>query len=42
MQFSCIDCHEHNQQDMDDEHKGVSGYTWATSACYSCHPTGQE
>lgn len=35
--FSCIDCHEHNQNDMDDEHSGVSGYSWNSNACLNCH-----
>ena len=38
--FSCTVCHEHNQTDMDDEHAGVSGYTYESSACLACHPTG--
>jgi hypothetical protein len=38
--FSCIDCHEHNQTDMDDEHEGIGGYVYASPQCYSCHPTG--
>ncbi len=38
--FSCIDCHEHNKTDMDDEHQGVSGYVYNSDACYDCHPTG--
>jgi hypothetical protein len=40
--FSCIDCHEHNRADMDDEHEGVSGYVYASPQCYACHPTGEE
>ncbi|HRZ77684.1 MAG TPA: hypothetical protein P5248_09975, partial [Bacteroidales bacterium] len=40
--FSCIDCHEHNQQDMDDEHQGVSGYVYNSIACLNCHPDGSE
>lgn len=40
--FSCIDCHEHNQQDMDDEHSGVSGYVYNSIACLSCHPDGSD
>ena len=40
--FSCIDCHEHNQADMDDEHQGVSGYVYDSQACYNCHPDGEE
>jgi hypothetical protein len=38
--FSCIDCHEHNQADMSNEHNGVSGYSWNSIACLECHPTG--
>ncbi|PKP30762.1 MAG: hypothetical protein CVT99_11605 [Bacteroidetes bacterium HGW-Bacteroidetes-16] len=38
--FSCIDCHEHNQTDMADEHQGVSGYQYNSDACYACHPDG--
>ncbi|MCP3916703.1 MAG: hypothetical protein GY711_14200 [bacterium] len=40
-QFSCTHCHEHNQQDMWDEHKSEPGYAWTSAACYSCHPNGQ-
>jgi hypothetical protein len=40
--FSCIDCHEHNQADMDDEHNGVGGYLYESSACFECHPTGES
>ncbi|MBE0661172.1 MAG: hypothetical protein IH597_01790 [Bacteroidales bacterium] len=39
-QFSCIDCHEHNQPDMDEEHNGIGGYAYNSPACYACHPTG--
>ena len=38
--FSCIDCHEHNQQDMDDEHDEVPGYVYESNACLACHPDG--
>jgi hypothetical protein len=40
--FSCIDCHEHNQSDMDDEHDNVSGYVYQSSACFNCHPDGED
>ena len=41
--FSCIDCHEHNDQtEVDDDHQGVSGYIYESNACYSCHPTGEQ
>ncbi|KAF0197546.1 MAG: hypothetical protein FD166_1849 [Bacteroidetes bacterium] len=39
-QFSCIDCHEHNQADMDNEHNGIGGYAYNSPACFACHPTG--
>jgi len=41
-QFSCINCHEHNQTDMNNKHKDVRNYTYASSACYSCHPKGSS
>jgi hypothetical protein len=39
--FSCIDCHEHNQIDMDDDHDDVTDYSYNTEACFACHPTGE-
>ncbi|MFZ4462893.1 MAG: hypothetical protein ACOYN5_03560 [Bacteroidales bacterium] len=39
-QFSCIECHEHNQTDTDNDHNGVAGYTYNSNACFECHPTG--
>jgi hypothetical protein len=38
--FTCISCHEHNKTEMDDEHSGVSGYSYNSQACLNCHPTG--
>ncbi|MDP3463575.1 MAG: hypothetical protein Q8S18_12355 [Bacteroidales bacterium] len=38
--FSCIDCHEHNQPETDEQHAGIAGYAYASDACYACHPTG--
>jgi hypothetical protein len=38
--FSCIDCHAHNQPDMNSKHSGVGGYVYNSIACYECHPTG--
>jgi hypothetical protein len=40
--FTCISCHEHNQQEMDDKHQGVQGYIYTSEACLSCHPTGEK
>ncbi|MCF6269185.1 MAG: hypothetical protein L3J41_05725 [Melioribacteraceae bacterium] len=41
-QFSCIDCHEHNQTEMDSEHKDIAGYVYESIACFDCHPTGDD
>lgn len=40
--FECITCHEHNQTDMDNEHKDVQGYQYISTECLACHPTGDE
>lgn len=40
--FSCTDCHEHNQNDMDDKHDDENGYVYSSPACYSCHPDGKD
>jgi hypothetical protein len=41
--FSCIDCHEHDDPgEVGDDHQGVPGYSYNSSACYDCHPTGED
>ncbi|MEW6194875.1 MAG: hypothetical protein AB1521_06960 [Bacteroidota bacterium] len=40
--FSCTTCHEHNQIEMDNEHRGVSGYSYISTACFNCHPRGDK
>jgi hypothetical protein len=40
--FSCLNCHEHSQTQMDQKHAGRSGYQYASQACYSCHPRGNN
>lgn len=40
--FSCINCHEHNKTDMDNEHRGVNGYVYDSRDCLRCHPNGEE
>jgi len=40
--FSCIDCHEHNKTDMDDDHQDVTDYIYESNACFECHPLGEE
>jgi thioredoxin reductase/Pyruvate/2-oxoacid:ferredoxin oxidoreductase delta subunit len=39
--FDCLGCHEHRQSEMDSEHDEVSGYTYSSQACLSCHPDGR-
>ncbi|MCE2790414.1 MAG: hypothetical protein LW630_10945, partial [Saprospiraceae bacterium] len=42
-QFTCIDCHEHdNQSEVTADHNGVNGFQYNSNACYSCHPDGEE
>lgn len=40
--FECITCHEHARSEMDNEHRGKSGYVYQSTACYRCHPTGND
>ena len=39
--FSCINCHEHRQSEMDSKHHDVAGYSYSSQACYQCHPDGR-
>jgi hypothetical protein len=38
--FSCIDCHTHSKSTTDSNHHDVSGYSYNSLACYSCHANG--
>jgi len=41
--FDCIDCHAHNNQSqVDNQHQGISGYSYNSVACYNCHPNGSS
>lgn len=40
--FTCISCHQHDKNRMDSKHKKVTGYSYDSQACYSCHPQGTE
>ena len=41
--FSCIECHEHNDQnDLTQEHRDVDDFVYESSDCFACHPTGEE
>jgi hypothetical protein len=38
--FSCTTCHQ--QPRTDREHQGITGYSYQSSACLMCHPTGER
>lgn len=41
--FSCVECHEHDDAaDLADEHQGINGYQYLSTACYACHPDGDD
>jgi hypothetical protein len=37
-EVTCINCH--TNPDTDEEHQGVNGYSYNSTACLACHPTG--
>ena len=37
--FSCLTCH--GRSETDSKHRSVSGYSYNSQACYSCHPQGR-
>lgn len=41
-QYTCLVCHDHNQTDMNNMHGTMTGYEYLTTACYSCHPSGEK
>ena len=38
--FTCTNCHEHEISKMNNEHKGVGGYSSSSYSCFACHPNG--
>ncbi len=40
LDFSCLNCHDHAEARTDSAHAGISGYSYASSACYQCHLNG--
>ena len=40
--FTCISCHDHSEALADMRHVYITGFTYQSSACFSCHPTGNE
>lgn len=39
-QFNCLVCH--GQSETNGHHSGISGYSYNSQACYSCHPNGRK
>jgi len=37
--FNCLGCH--TDPGTSSKHSGVSGYSYSSQACYTCHPTGR-
>jgi hypothetical protein len=40
--FTCMSSGCHSQSSTDQNHSGVSGYSYVASACYNCHPNGRS
>jgi len=40
--FSCLDCHDHSREKMDDKHSDENGYEYTSIACLDCHPMGNK
>ena len=40
--FSCLNCHDHDKRQMDQEHRDVSGYQYQSQACLACHFHGRR
>ncbi len=38
--FSCLNCHEHSKDLMDNKHININGYNYSSRNCYICHPDG--
>jgi DnaJ-class molecular chaperone len=41
-EFSCLNCHAHNESNITSKHRGISGYVYDSHACVDCHPDGSE
>ncbi len=39
-EFTCLNCHAHEQTETDAAHKLVPDYIYESTACYACHPQG--
>jgi hypothetical protein len=39
--FSCLGCHEHRRERMDEVHRERPGYAYDSQLCLQCHPRGE-
>jgi Zn finger protein HypA/HybF involved in hydrogenase expression len=40
--FTCISCHDHSADLAATRHIYITDFAYVSSACFSCHPTGNE
>jgi hypothetical protein len=40
--FTCVSCHDHDQDPTATTHASITGYRYDSYGCYGCHPTGGE
>jgi hypothetical protein len=40
--FTCMTASCHPKSSTDSDHRGVGGYSYNSSSCYRCHPTGKD
>ncbi len=41
--FTCLSCHPHSDKaKTDGDHRGRTGYSYDSNACYDCHPDGRS
>ena len=41
-QFTCLVCHDHSRERMDDKHSEERDYVYASASCLDCHPQGGD
>jgi len=40
--YTCISCHDHSPELAATRHRFIDKFAYESSACFSCHPTGNE
>jgi hypothetical protein len=40
--YTCVSCHDHSEALANMRHTYITGFVFQSSACFSCHPTGNE